>query len=597
MVMNNKKYFLLFFFLFLTAIKIETIAQTSHIRTNQCGYLPSDQKISTAFAKTRLRGNFNVIEVSSGRKIFKGKIEKTEPEKWGDFMHYSLDFSDLNTVGEYQLQLPDGSISTPFFISQDAYKDYSDDILGFMRQQRCGYNPYFDIVCHQSDGRIFYGHKPDSTYIDASGGWHDAGDQLKYLITGSFATAFMILSYELEPDKFGDSHDDLGRPYPNGLPDVLDEAKWGLDWIHNLHPEPDVLIHQVADDRDHRGWKMPDDDPSDYGWGSNSYRAAYVANGKPQGLNIYKSESTGLANIAGRSAAAMALGYRVWQDIDSAYAFKCLKAAVELYEMGKNNEGYQQGNSYGAPYRYNEDTWTDDMEWGAAELYDITGDPHYLEDAIRYAKMTGTKGWMVMDSASHYQKYPFINLGHFALYKNADESLKEELAGHYRSGIEHNIQRAKRTPFNIGVPFIWCSNNLVTALISQIILYEEMTGDLAYHRFMLNQRDWLFGHNPWGTSMFMNIPRKGEYPQDVHTSTWAMTGKEVPGGLVDGPVYYSIFSKLKGLTLYQPDEFAEFQNDFVVYHDDIGDYSTNEPTMDGTAGAILMMAYFSPSLR
>jgi hypothetical protein len=71
-----------------------------------------------------------------------------------------------------------------------------------------------------------------------------------------------------------------------------------------------------------------------------------------------------------------------------------------------------------------------------------------------------------------------------------------------------------------------------------------------------------------------------------------MTGIEVPGGLIDGPVYYSIFKNLSGLELLQPDEFAEFQNDIVVYHDDIGDYSTNEPTMDGTAGAALIMAYF-----
>jgi hypothetical protein len=80
---------------------------------------------------------------------------------------------------------------------------------------------------------------------------------------------------------------------------------------------------------------------------------------------------------------------------------------------------------------------------------------------------------------------------------------------------------------------------------------------------------------------------------DVHTSIWALTGEEVPGGLVDGPVYGSIFRSLKGLVLTSPDEFEAVQNPFVVYHDDIGDYSTNEPTMDGTAGAILMMAHFS----
>lgn len=80
---------------------------------------------------------------------------------------------------------------------------------------------------------------------------------------------------------------------------------------------------------------------------------------------------------------------------------------------------------------------------------------------------------------------------------------------------------------------------------------------------------------------------------EVHTSIWALTRKEVPGGLVDGPVYGTIFRSLMGLVLTEADEFAEFQNPFVVYHDDMGDYSTNEPTMDGTAGAILMMAHWA----
>lgn len=124
-----------------------------------------------------------------------------------------------------------------------------------MRQQRCGYNPYLDMVCHMRDGRTVYAPIPDGSFIDASGGWHDAGDQLKYLITASNATARVLLSFELARDKFKDMVDALGRPQPNGIPDVLDEAKWGLDWIHKLHPAPDQLFHQVADDRDHRGFK------------------------------------------------------------------------------------------------------------------------------------------------------------------------------------------------------------------------------------------------------------------------------------------------------------------------------------------------------
>jgi hypothetical protein len=465
-----------------------------------------------------------------------------------------------------------------------------------MRQQRCGYNPYLDMVCHMRDGRTIYAPVPDGSYMDASGGWHDAGDQLKYLITASNATARMLLSFELARDRFNDTVDALGRPQPNRIPDVLDEAKWGLDWIHKLHPAPDQLFHQVADDRDHRGFKLPDQDIADYGWGANSYRPVYFADGKPQGLREWKSKATGVANIAGRSAAAMAMAYRIWKNDlhDPLFAQKCLQAAVELYQLGKRKEGYQQGNSYGAPYRYNEDTWADDMEWAAAELFKATGKQSYLTDAKRYARIIGPTSWMQHETAEHYQFYPFMNIGHFSLYPLVDARTKAQLADYYRDGIEHVIRRGRQNPYHVGVPFLWCSNNLVVAFITQVLLYERMTGDMRYHLAMLAHRDWLLGRNPWGTSMFTGIPENGEFPEDVHLPIVQIMKRVVPGGLIDGPIAAKTYNSLRGLHLLQPDEFAEFQPAELVYHDDVGDYSTNEPTMDGTADAILMMALWNP---
>lgn len=571
-----------------------------YLRVNQVGYLPEDKKVAIAFSNSPLEGTFRVLSSKTEEVIFEGEIRSAESPGWGTFSHfYYLDFSKVNTPGRYLLTFSN-SKSAEFGIGRDhSYKHYQEDLIGFMRQQRCGYNPFLDMVCHQRDGRTMYGPMPDSTFVDVSGGWHDAGDQLKYLITGSNATARMLKAYEMQPEKFGDKVNELGQPRPNGIPDVLDEAKWGLDWIHKMHNAPDQLFHQVADDRDHIGMKWPDKDSSDYGWGIDSYRVVYYATGEPQGLREFKSKATGIANLAGRSAAAMAIAARIWKNElnDSIFAKKCEIAAQQLYELGKENEGFQQGNSFGAPYRYNEDTWADDMEWAAAELFTNTGDKRYLKDAVRYAEMSNTISWMDKEDAEHYRYYPFINVGHFALYEHADEEQKEQLAQYYRTGIEQTIERANKNAYKIGVPFIWCSNNLAVALVTQIILYEEMTGDMQYHDFMLAQRDWLFGRNPWGTSMFMNIPGNGEYPEDVHTSIWYLTKKEVPGGLVDGPVYKFVFENLKGLHLAEPDEFNDFQNDFVVYHDDFGDYSTNEPTMDGTAGAIFMMAYFGDKIN
>lgn len=587
------KYLLIGGFWICFAIQIQ--AQEVFFSVNQVGFHPSDTKKAIVFSKGKIKNNIHLIHLPDSSSADRIKPVPIESGVWGDFFYYSIDFTQISKEGSYFLwHSVSRSSSENFEISSDSYAGIQEDLLEFMRQQRCGYNPTMDMVCHQEDGRSFFGPMPDSTYVDASGGWHDAGDQLKYLITGSYATGHMLMAYELFPDRFGDIANALGQPGPNGIPDVLDEAKWGLDWLLKLHPAPDQLIHQIADDRDHRGFKIPNQDNSDYGWGENSYRPAYFATGKPQGLGKYKSESTGMANVAGRSAAALALGARIWKEIDEAYSIQCLRAAKSLYALGRKYEGYQQGNSFGAPYRYNEETWNDDMEWAGAELYKATGDNSYLMQAKEYAlKSANADSWMVRDSAAHYQLYPFINLGHYSLHEVVDRDFKKTLESFYQEGIEYTLKKAQASPFEVGIPFIWCSNNLMTSLATQLILYEKMSGNTQYQPYLIAQRDWLFGKNPWGTSMFTGIPRHGDFPVFVHTAPYVKLGLEIPGGLVDGPIFRTIHFNLLGLTLERPDDYVSRQNPFIVYHDAVGDYSTNEPTMDGTAGSILMMAYFS----
>ncbi len=574
----------------------------SYVRINQVGYRANDVKVGVALAKSPLPERFLVIEAATQQTVFESVV-KAVYARWGQFdYHAELDFSSLRKPGRYFLRLGTAT-SPPFDISDEAYSSLPDQLLEFMRQQRCGYNPWLDTVCHPFDGRTAYGPLPSGTYLDATGGWHDAGDQLKYLLTSSNATAQMLLAHLLERESmqrgrgrrstfFSDRFNGQGQPGANGIADVLDEARWGLDWMLKLHPAPDHLYHQVADDRDHIGWRLPQQETADYGWGKGSYRVVYFADGQPQGLRQYKSRSNGVANLAGRYAAAMALGYQVWRDDPRlrAYAERLLRAGKEVYALGKLKEGVQQGNSYGAPYRYEETTWADDMEWAAAELLRATGDRRYLRDATRYARLAASESWMGRPSAGHYQFYPFINLGHFRLHDLAGRELRKALAGYYREGIERARGEGEKNPYRVGVPFIWCSNNLTVALATQGLLYERMTGETQYREFVAKQRDWLLGRNPWGVSMFTEIPEGGMYPKDVHLFANALLKRTVRGGLVDGPVYRKIFESLKGVGLSEPDPLAPFQDDSAVYHDDIKDYSTNEPTMDGTASAILLWA-------
>jgi endoglucanase len=568
-----------------------------YIRVNEAGFRPHDIKTAVVFGREPLPSEFRVLNAEKGKVAFTGKTQPVAG-RWGEFAyHGELHFSSVREEGIYVIEL--GSTRSPRFSTEARiYAEIPDQLLEFMRQQRCGYNPYVDASCHTFDGRTAYGPAPPGTYLNATGGWHDAGDQLKYLLTSSNATAQMLLAYKLAAEsprkqiRFSDRFNNLGQPGPNGAADVLDEALWGLQWMLRLHPLKDHLYHQVADDRDHKGFRLPQNETVDYGWGPGSYRVVYFADGRPQGLKQYQSESNGVANLAGRYAAAMALAYQIWKGHRKFgdLAVKFLQAGQEVYELGRAKEGVQQGNSYGAPYRYAETTWADDMEWGAAELFRATRDARYLRDAKRYAALAGSESWMGKLETGHYQYYPFMNAGHFRLYDLADARTKKQLAGFYREGIERTLRQSSENPYRIGVPFIWCSNNLTVALATQIALYERMTGDRRYREFNAKQFDWLLGRNPWGISMFTGIPADGNYPRDVHLFTNALLKRMVRGGLVDGPVYRKVFQSLRGVSIREPDPFAPFQDERAVYHDDINDYSTNEPTMDGTASAILLWA-------
>jgi hypothetical protein len=563
------------------------------VRVSIAGYRPSDPKSAVVLSKGALRGSWSVVD-AAGREVLRARLPRPGPKGWGSFSHaVTLDLSALTAPGRYRVVLArSGASSPPFRIDENVLRDAPDVLLEFLRQQRCGYNPFLDAVCHPFDGRTAYGPLPAGTYIDARGGWHDAGDQLKYLLTSSTATAHLLQAYLVNPGVFGDAFDTLGRPGGNGIPDVLDEARWGLDWMLKLHPGPDALYHQVADDRDHKGWRLPQKDDAEYGWGPGRERTVYFADGKPQGLGKYPSASTGFANLAGRYAAAMALAHRVWKDDPrhGAFANTCLHAGIEVYALGRGNEGVQQGNSYGAPYRYAEESWADDMEWGAAELFRETGEASYLADGERYAHLAGAASWMGNETAGHYQHYPFMNLGHFALDGVAPAPLRAEGAAFYREGLEKAVAAGERNAFGLGVPFIWCSSNLVTALATQGLVYERMTGDRRYRAFLAAQLGWLLGRNPWGVSMITGWPEGGPFPTQPHLPTTNLTGRSVRGGLVDGPVKGEIFRSLKGVRLTRDDAYAAFQADEAVYHDDAMDYATNEPTMDGTAAAVLAFA-------
>jgi len=426
--------------------------------------------------------------------------------------------------------------------------------------------------------------------IDVIGGWHDASDYLQYVTTSANAVYQMLLAYQQNPDAFGDDFLANGEPGRNGIPDIVDEIRWGLDWLNKMNPDSGVMYNQVADDRDHRGFRLPNLDKADYGLGP--YRPVYFVTGKPQGLAAFKNRTEGVSSTAGKFASVFAMGAKVFAERDPSLAATMAAKATDAFEFALTDLGATQTACNVSPYFYEEDNYVDDLELAAWELYSLTGKKYFLEQADYWGELEPYTPWIETDTARHYQYYPFVNLGHANLGVSETEYSQKFLA-FMRKGLDIINKRDADDVFHVGIPFVWCSNNYVSAVLTQCRLYNQATGDKRFLYMEAALRDWLFGCNPWGTSMISGLPAGGDYPLYTHSAVTRFLGEPTWGGLVDGPIYKGIYKSRLGISLERPDPYEAFQYGNVVYHDDIGDYSTNEPTLDGTAG----LSYYLSALE
>ena len=557
---------------------------SSWIRINQLGYLPQSVKVAVFISNESLKlTEFQLIDASSKKVVFENIPAIYDGSKWGMKAAARLDFSRYSKQGRYCLKAGN-AVSPEFAIAPDVYKGTADYTLNYMRQQRCGYNPYLKDSCHTHDGFIVDHPTKTGQIINVTGGWHDASDYLQYVATSANAVYQMLFAYSKNPEVFGDQYNAAGLPGADGLPDILNETRWGLEWLIKMNPDSAEMYNQIADDRDHMGFRLPNKDSVSYGKGL--YRPVYFVSGKIQGLSKFipnpRDRTTGVSSAAGKFSSAFALGARIFQKSDPEFSKTLAKKARQAFAFGLTDLGVTQTASVVSPYFYEEDNYVDDLELAATELYRLYGEDNYLKQANYWGQLEPVTPWMEKGGARHYQYYPFVNLGH-ANQANLHHPVSKSYRDFMKNGLKAIYERGKTDPFLNGVPYIWCSNNLDVAAITQARLYFEATSDSTYLEMEAALRDWLFGCNPWGTSMICGLPSNGDFPRWPHSAITKIKGETTFGGLVDGPVYREIYNNLIGITLFKEDSYRPFQNGVAVYHDDMGDYSSNEPTMDGTA--------------
>ena len=519
-----------------------------YIRTTQVGFLPNDVKTGVIFSKDKINAKKYYIINSVTRKL---EFEDYLPGSnfvYGKFNYaVPIDFTPLKKIGNYYIKVGENR-SIQFKVNKNIFNNITDSLLLFYKAQRCGStHPILHKKCHLSDATRLIGTK-DSLGVDLTGGWHDAGDYIKFLPTTAFTTYLMLFSYEFDKEKFGFDRD------KNGAPDILEEAKIGLDWMKRANYIKDKLVTQVQDIRDHEvGWRLPENDTLRYD------RPGFVGMGKNQ-IGLY--------------AATMALAYRIWKDKfnNNDFANDCLYRAKELYSIkdkvpniDKMHSGFYQDTRYKGK-----------LALGAVELFISTQDSSYLRDAETLADSAGSDYW-----------WSWGDINSLADYKLA--TLNPRFKDYLQNNLIHFNNTSKKSLFAEGMPYSWGTTNSFLGITLQSILYKRLTGETKFDSLAATQRDFILGRNPWGISFIYNIGRV--FPKHLHSQIAYFNGGYLPGALSAGPAPLSI---LKNYNIKRENLlYNYFNNDSVKYYDNKLDYITNEPTIVGNATALFVFGYFS----
>ncbi len=540
---------LFIFFIFSTCFLTGQTKYSVFIRANQVGYLPGDLKTAIVFSENYFPLNkFYIKTLTGNRTVFRGSLYNSK-KSYGKFKYcYTANFSKLNFPGTYRIEF-NGIFSYPFKIGNRIYNNVADSLMLFFKEQRCGpTHPILHAPCHLSDVIRLIGDKNHRGPVDVTGGWHDAGDYIKFLSTTALTTYILIFSYEFDSSKFGFDSD------RNGVPDVLEEAKVGLDWMLRCNYSKYKLITQVQDLRDQNvGWRMPENDTLRYD------RPGFAGIGKDQ-IGLY--------------AAVMAMAYRIWSEKFKLYDFadKCLNAAINLYsirdkvpDIDSSGTGFYKDNSYFGK-----------LALGAVELYITTKKEQYLNDAEKYADSAGSDYW-----------WSWGNINALADYRLA--KFNPRFANYILNNLISFNKEKDKTTFNHAMPYTWGTTNSLLGAALEVILYKNLTGSSRFDSLAIDQRDFVLGRNPWGLSFIYNIGT--QFPHHLHSQVAYFHGGYLPGALAAGPAPESLLKKYKIKIKNFHSNF--FNTGTSKYYDDRFDYITNEPTIVSNATALFVYGFYS----
>ncbi|MCF2126472.1 glycoside hydrolase family 9 protein [Strepomyces sp. STD 3.1] len=557
------------------------------VRVNQVGYLPAGPKNATLVTDATAALPWQLKD-AGGRVVAHGRSTPRGVDASSGQNVHSIDFGRHKKRGEGYTLTADGETSRPFDIGTAAYERLRTDSAKYYYTQRSGLaisdelrpgygRPagHVGVAPNQGDTEVPCQPGVCDYSLDVSGGWYDAGDHGKYVVNGGISTWELLSTYERslhartgEPSKLGDGTLDIPES-GNEVPDVLDEARWELEFLLKMQvPEGQPLAgmahHKIHDEQ----WTglplLPSDDP--------------------QKRELHPPTTAATLNLAATAAQAA----RLYRSYDRDFAAKALDAARTAWAAALAHPDVLADESDGiGGGAYPDSRVDDEFYWAAAELYLTTGERDFkeyvLNSPVHTADIFGPTGfdWARTAAAARLD---------LATVPNRLPG-RDEVRRSVVRGADGYLATLRAHPY--GMPYApdgnlydWGSSHQVLNNAVVLATAYDITGGSKYRDGAVQSMDYVLGRNALNMSY---VTGYGEVNAHNQHSRWYAHQldpalPEPPDGTLSGGPNSSIQdpyaqSKLQGCV-------GQF-----CFIDDIQSWSTNEHTINWNA-ALARMASF-----
>ncbi|RBM12380.1 glycosyl hydrolase family 5 [Streptomyces sp. PT12] len=563
----------------------------SPVRVNQVGYLTEGPKAGTLVTEATEALPWTLND-AAGAEVASGTTEPRGVDPISAENVHTFDFSEVTTEGEGYTVTIDSETSEPFAIGGELYDTLRSDALAYFYHNRSGIEIDADLVGEEyarpaghvnvapnqgDDGVTCWAQDPCDYTLDAAGGWYDAGDHGKYVVNGGIAAAQVLSNYERTLTTEGAGGDELGDgalavpEQGNGVPDILDEARWQLDFLTAMQvpagEELAGMAHHKLHDAQWTGLPLLPHEDS-------------------QPRELHPPSTAATLNLA----AAAAQGARLFEPYDADYAAELLAAATTAYEAAlANPDRYADpldGTGGGA---YSDNDVTDEFYWAAAELYITTGDDAYLAD-VTGSELHGDAEAIFPPSGFGWGST--AALGALSL-ATVDSGLSDARRAEFRGLVTEAADGINATvaagAYGVPLPdenYVWGSNSQVMNNMVVLATAHDLTGETAYRDGVLSGLNYLLGQNPLNLSYVTGYGER--HARNQHHRHWAnqldASLPNPPAGSVAGGPNVNLEDPIAA-------DLLEGCAPAMCYVDHIESYATNEVTINWNAPLAWLASY------